>query len=161
MVTGPRTIELQWSRPLTPNGLVTSYSLHYTDVNQSLNGNTFNYTAQNLNEFTNYTFTLSASTSAGTGPSTTVNARTEEDGEQQIANIRMRQLHLPPSISSQYYLSPTIDACCLLVYLSVFLSVCLSISLTVCLSVCLSACLSVCLCVCLCVCVSVFYLAPL
>ena len=149
MVTGPRTIELQWSRPLTPNGLVTSYSLHYTDVNQSLKGNTFNYTAQNLNEFTNYTFTLSASTSAGTGPSTTVNARTEEDGEQQIANIRMRQLHLPPSISSQHYLSLTIEACYLSLSLSVCLSVCLSVYLfiSVCLYVCL--CLSACLCFCI------------
>ena len=81
VVTGPRTIDLQWGRPLTPNGLITSYTLQYTNVNQSLNGATSRYTAENLNEFTNYSFSLSASTSAGTGPSTAVNATTQEDGE--------------------------------------------------------------------------------
>ena len=84
-VQGPRTIELNWTRPTTPNGFITAYTLQYMDrdmlVTESLDNDTLSFVADSLNEFTNYTFTISASTRVGSGPTDTVEAMTEEDGK--------------------------------------------------------------------------------
>ena len=83
-VLGPRSIMLQWSPPTSPNGIITNYTLVYDDMNEeqliSL-PNVLNYTLENLNEFTNYTFLLSASTSVGMGPNATAVARTQQAGK--------------------------------------------------------------------------------
>ena len=81
---GPRSIMLQWLRPTTPNGIIIGYTLVYTNTSsmQSISlGNVLNHTLENLNEFTNYTFALSAATSAGMGPNATVIEMTEDDGK--------------------------------------------------------------------------------
>ena len=84
-VQDPRTIELQWTRPTTPNGFITNYTLQYMDrdmlVTETLDNDTLSYVAGGLNEFTDYTFTISASTRIGPGPTDTVEAMTEEDGK--------------------------------------------------------------------------------
>ena len=83
-VLGPRSITLQWSRPTSPNGIITGYTLVYDDTNEIQIiplSNVLNYTLDELNEFTNYTFFLSASTSVGMGPNATDVAMTQEDGK--------------------------------------------------------------------------------
>ena len=84
-VQGPRTIELSWTRPTTPNGFITAYTLQYMDrdmlMTEMLDENTLSYVADGLNEFTDYSFTISASTRVGSGPTDTVEAMTEEDGK--------------------------------------------------------------------------------
>ena len=84
-VLSPRSIMLQWSRPTEPNGIITRYTLTYRDDTNEIQiiplPNVLNYTLDNLNEFMNYMFLLSASTSVGMGPNATVNAMTQEDGK--------------------------------------------------------------------------------
>ena len=83
-VLSPRSIMLQWSRPTEPNGIITGYTLVYDDTNEIqiiALPNVLNYTLDELNEFTNYMFLLSASTSVGMGPNATVTAMTQEDGK--------------------------------------------------------------------------------
>ena len=75
---------LQWLRPTTPNGIITGYTLVYDDTNEMQLiplSNVLNYTLENLNEFTNYTFLLSASTSVGMGPNATAVGRTQQAGK--------------------------------------------------------------------------------
>ena len=83
-VLGPRTIMLQWSEPATPNGIITGYTLTISNASGtdevSLSGTDLNYRAENLNEFTVYTFNVTASTRVGDGPTTMTVARTDEDG---------------------------------------------------------------------------------
>ena len=50
-------------------------------MTESLDNDTLSFVADGLNEFTNYTFTISASTRVGSGPTDTVEAMTEEDGK--------------------------------------------------------------------------------
>ena len=81
---GPRTISLNWSRPSTPNGVITNYSLEYrssTDRGMKVyNSTILSAIVENLNEFTSYTFQLSANTTVGGGPAANAMAMTDEDG---------------------------------------------------------------------------------
>ena len=80
-----RTVSLQWSRPTTPNGIITSYTLVYSNTTVEVtivyDNATFGDTIEYLNEFTNYTFELSANTSVGGGPAAVVMVTTDEDGK--------------------------------------------------------------------------------
>ena len=80
------SISLSWTRPATPNGVITHYTLTYStnggDESMEMVPPTLtSFPVDNLNEYTMYTFTLSASTIAGTGPSATASAITDEDGK--------------------------------------------------------------------------------
>ena len=84
------SISLEWTRPATPNGIITAYRLQYTNVSVTIptmfvtdndEYNVTSYIVDNLNEFTNYTFTLYPVTNSGNGPSTTVSAVTNEAGQ--------------------------------------------------------------------------------
>ena len=88
------SISLQWSRPIPTNGIITMYTLDiYTDgsISVTINipvepvsqeYNVTNFTVHTLNEFTNYTFNLSATTGGGSGPAATLpNVLTNEAGE--------------------------------------------------------------------------------
>ena len=79
-----RTVTLQWSRPSTPNGIITSYTLVYSNATVEVtivyDNNTLGNTVEYLNEFTPYTFELSANTSVGGGPVAVVMVTTDEDG---------------------------------------------------------------------------------
>ena len=50
-------------------------------VTELLDNDTLSFVADSLNEFTDYSFTISASTRVGSGPTDTVEAMTEEDGK--------------------------------------------------------------------------------
>ena len=90
------SVTLEWTRPEYPNGVISEYVLEY--VNESLTQpitisipvefinaldeyNETNITVEYLNEFTNYTFSLSAITGGGTGPEATIDITTNEDGK--------------------------------------------------------------------------------
>ena len=86
------TISLQWNRPATPNGIINMYTLTYSNTTHSLTEdipveyvgpeyNVTNITIDILNEFTNYTFNLTATTGGGTGPAATLEVQTNEAGE--------------------------------------------------------------------------------
>ena len=79
-----RTVSLQWLRPTTPNGIITSYTLVYSNTTVEVmlvyDNATFGDTVEYLNEFTNYMFELSANTSVGGGPAAIVMVTTDEDG---------------------------------------------------------------------------------
>ena len=91
----PTTVALEWNRPSMPNGEITEYILEYT--NSSLNqpitivipvtfnraANEYNVTSvsiDNLNEFTEYVFNISAMTGGGRGPEATIDVTTNEAG---------------------------------------------------------------------------------
>ena len=75
---------LQWSEPSVPNGIITGYTLTVSNVSNtsevSLSSADLNYRAENLNEFTNYTFIVTASTRVGESPATMTMVQTAEDG---------------------------------------------------------------------------------
>ena len=86
------TISLQWNRPATPNGIINMYTLTYSNTTHSLTKNipveyvgpeynVTNITIDILNEFTNYTFNLTATTGGGTGPAATLEVQTNEAGK--------------------------------------------------------------------------------
>ena len=93
--TTPTTVTLEWKRPSMPNGEITEYILEYT--NSSLSqpitivipvifnraANEYNVTSvsiENLNEFTEYVFNISAMTGGGRGPEATIDVTTNEAG---------------------------------------------------------------------------------
>ncbi len=76
-------ILLTWLSPDRPNGIVTSYTIVYNITHQenttvAVGGNVYSYLAADLNEYTVYTFSISASTRVGSGPSAHVTTRTDE-----------------------------------------------------------------------------------
>ena len=90
------SVTLEWTRPEYPNGVINEYVLEY--VNESLTQpitisipvefindldeyNETSITVEYLNEFTNYTFSLSAITGGGIGPEATIDITTNEDGK--------------------------------------------------------------------------------
>jgi len=88
------SVTLEWTRPEYPNGVISEYILEY--VNESLTQpitisipvefiedldeyNVTSITVEYLNEFTDYTFNLSAVTGGGRGPEATIDITTDED----------------------------------------------------------------------------------
>ena len=66
-------VTLSWSPPIDMNGVITGYSLNYSNTTDSVSvatieANVMQTTVQFLNEFTNYTFELRALTRIGFGP---------------------------------------------------------------------------------------------
>ena len=84
MITSTQ-VNLSWSRPRTPNGVITHYTVTYS--NETTNISTMvdyvetvtGYIVDGLNEFTAYRLTVSATTSAGTGPQALLNQTTQQD----------------------------------------------------------------------------------
>ena len=77
------SVELAWTPPTEPNGVITGYFLTYSTGAGSLNSqqvSTTNYTVTGLEENTLYHFTVFAETSAGRGEGSTVSVRTLPDG---------------------------------------------------------------------------------
>ena len=78
-----KSINLMWDRPTTPNGVITEYNLTYRAPNSMVTSRSISgtmYIAEGLNEYTNYTFTIRASTSVGPGPQAEIIEITAEDG---------------------------------------------------------------------------------
>ena len=83
------SVSLEWRRPSIPNGEILHYILQYSTTTVTIpvtfnatndEYNVTNYTVESLNEYTNYTFNISAVTSRGTGPLATTSTRTSEAG---------------------------------------------------------------------------------
>ena len=84
------SVTLTWRRPETPNGIITNYTLTYTNgtffspvtIPAVMDiSHVYEYVVISLNEDTDYEFVLSATTGGGTGPNVTLSLRTNEDGK--------------------------------------------------------------------------------
>ena len=92
-VLSANIISVTWDDPLPieQNGVITAYTLTYKGVERDTtsrdvilysNGTFFtNYILSELDEHTNYSISVSASTSVGKGPSSTLTVITDQDGE--------------------------------------------------------------------------------
>ena len=92
-VLSANIISVTWDDPLPieQNGIIIAYTLTYKGVERDTtsrdvilysNGTFFtNYILSELDEHTSYTISVSASTSAGKGPSSTLTVITDQDGE--------------------------------------------------------------------------------
>ena len=73
------SLTLQWTPPDTPNGVITQYSIQLNGNNiTDLNSNVLTYTIAGLSPDTVYVLQLTASTSAGAGPPSSVTITTRE-----------------------------------------------------------------------------------
>ncbi|XP_064396510.1 phosphatidylinositol phosphatase PTPRQ-like isoform X2 [Halichondria panicea] len=79
-------VTLSWSRPPTPNGVITRYTVTYsnetsTDISMMVDYTEMvtGYIVDGLNEFTVYVFRVTATTAAGTGPEAVLNLTTAQD----------------------------------------------------------------------------------
>ena len=92
-VLSANIISVTWDPPvpIEQNGIITHYTLSYRGVERDTASRVIilasdqsyftNYILTELDEHTSYNISVSASTSAGTGPSSTVVIQTDEDGE--------------------------------------------------------------------------------
>lgn len=70
----PSSVLVSWSAPLTPNGIITSYTLYinYTDTSavevMRSNSASTSYTVMGLEPYQQVSVRVSASTAAGEGP---------------------------------------------------------------------------------------------
>ena len=81
------TILLTWSEPLTPNGVIISFTISYSLFGSQeviVVNNTESYLAAGLEADTVYVFELYASTRVGPGPSAQIQERTIESGKNDI-----------------------------------------------------------------------------
>ena len=99
------SIELSWVRPATPNGEITTYVIFYAavDSNESINTIDTMFTVQGLNEYTDYTFTVSAATRVGVGPAAEDSERTLEDGMSIYINDLLPRIHCQPRVETKNY----------------------------------------------------------
>lgn len=75
------SIMLTWSRPVTPNGVVTSYTLQYNLTQDTpITTQTINtfFTVTGLQEYSLYEFIVHAATRIGNGPTVNIVAQTKE-----------------------------------------------------------------------------------
>ena len=88
------SLTVEWSPPLTPNGVILSYQVSYVGLESvnsvpdsfetistlNTNGTTQTVEVTGLSPYSRYSLSVKAFTSAGGGEETTVAFRTEEDG---------------------------------------------------------------------------------
>ena len=79
------SINVSWSAPATPNGVITEYQLQCSGgekvLEKSMMGSQTTTTLSGLLPYTNYSCNITAHTSVGGGPSATVTSVTAQDGE--------------------------------------------------------------------------------
>lgn len=75
------SVTLTWSPPSIPNGVITNYNISIDGKTRLLNSSDSVYTAERLNENTNFTFSIAALTAIGQGPDAVLTVATLEDGE--------------------------------------------------------------------------------
>ena len=80
-----QSINVTWSAPTTPNGVITEYQLQCSGDNKKLTsavmGSPTTTTLSGLLPYTNYSCSITAHTSAGGGPAATISVTTLQDGE--------------------------------------------------------------------------------
>ena len=92
VVLNATSVDLNWSPPLGPYGVITNYVIQAepllvdganttttTIIVSALTGT--NYTVEGLSPYTMYNFSVAASTRVGTGPSDSVSAQTPQASE--------------------------------------------------------------------------------
>ena len=85
-VISPRELRASWDSPDPTNGLITNYTIRCSSFNAlpflaTVMENVTSFILSRLSPFTNYSCNVSASTSAGEGPSSeSMTAQTDEDG---------------------------------------------------------------------------------
>ena len=68
-VLGPQSVQVSWTPPTLPNGVITAYSIYYAPPLSNLTvGNVVTYDLDMLTPHTEYTIRVSAHTSTGEGP---------------------------------------------------------------------------------------------
>ena len=89
------SLTVEWSPPLTPNGVILSYQVSYVGLEPvnpvpdsfetistlNTNGTTLTVEVAALSPYSRYSLSVKAFTSVGGGEETTVTLRTEEDRE--------------------------------------------------------------------------------
>ncbi|KAI6647638.1 hypothetical protein LOD99_8712 [Oopsacas minuta] len=111
----PNSIELAWTNPLFPNGIIVNYTIYDSDGNTIFTGFALTTTITGLNAFTQYTYTLEACNSFGCVSSSPTTFSTSEIPPTTIdppilTIIRFDELEIswsPPSSPNgiiQYYL---------------------------------------------------------
>ena len=82
---GSRSIMLNWSIPVKPNGVITQYRLQCSGGRKMfspvLNGSQTTTTLSGLLPYTNYSCSITAHTSVGGGPAATTSVVTDEESE--------------------------------------------------------------------------------
>ena len=85
--TAPESITVSWQVPEITNGRIINYMVNVTSGSGVISRNTTldtTFVATTLSPFTNYTFAVSAVTSAGAGTSVEIVVATEQDGMSSI-----------------------------------------------------------------------------
>ena len=65
-------IEVQWSEPSEPNGIITQYEVQYNESSVNVSGDTTSVILSRLDTFAEYDIRVRASTSQGEGPFTDI-----------------------------------------------------------------------------------------
>ena len=115
------SLTVEWSPPLTPNGVILSYQVSYVglesvnpvpdsfETNSTLNTNGTTQTVEvaGLSPYSWYSLSMKAFTSAGGGEETTVTLRTEEDGTSAtyILKFKLRCAYCKSNLSEFFYIS--------------------------------------------------------
>ena len=98
-VLSANIISVTWDPPVSidQNGIITHYTLTYKGIERDTTSRDIvlysnqsyftNYILTALDEYTYYDVDVTASTSAGTGPSISATDRTEQESELQLENI--------------------------------------------------------------------------
>ena len=78
-----KSINVTWSAPATPNGVITEYQLQSSGGGQVFNRTVMETTTtlSGLLPYTNYSCSIIAHTNAGGGPAATTSVTTLEDGK--------------------------------------------------------------------------------
>ena len=77
------SITLAWNEPTVPNGIITDYIIRYQGGTVTVySGDGLSHTFDELNENDNFTFTIGARTSAGEGPTASLDVSTLEAGKE-------------------------------------------------------------------------------
>ena len=69
---------LQWSPPVTPNGIITQYSLQFDATIINITNNMLTSTVERLSPDTVYRLELRAHTGAGAGPASVITVITRK-----------------------------------------------------------------------------------
>ena len=84
IVDTSKTINVTWSAPSTPNGVITEYQLQCSGGGQVFSpvvpGSQTTTTLSGLLPYTNYSCSITAHTSVGGGPAATTSVTTLQDG---------------------------------------------------------------------------------
>uniref|UniRef100_A0A8C9TAU7 Protein tyrosine phosphatase receptor type Q n=1 Tax=Scleropages formosus TaxID=113540 RepID=A0A8C9TAU7_SCLFO len=89
------SVKLSWRSPRQPNGLITQYKilvLTHDALVIDVSADHLSYVVQNLNPFTEYTFTVSAFTGVGEGPPVKIREKTREQVPSAVQSVSYQNI---------------------------------------------------------------------